>query len=407
MNDAQVAIIKQTVPVLQEHGETLTRRFYENMFSNNPEVKRFFNPAHQHSGTQQRALAGAICAYAANIDNPAALAGAVDLIAHKHVSLGIEPAHYPIVGNNLILTIKEILGEAANDDVIDAWTAAYGQLVAIFVAHEKNLYDKQNQRFGWQGFKAFSVVKTQPESANITSFYLQPKDGKPLPGQRPGQYITVRLTIDGNTVMRNYSLSNAPSAGYFRISVKRETGLNSQTPDGLVSNYLHDHLKQGDSLDLAPPSGEFTLDVQDVSANPLVFIAGGVGITPIMAMSHAALANEHLHKRPIYLFQAARNADMLPFEDELAAIAEQHSNFNWQIYLSQQSQPVLPAKTNLHHGRFSLAALDSLIDRQQPVTIYACGPAALIKDIAGMLKIRDQASDKFYYEFFGPAQAIL
>lgn len=407
MNNVQVSIIKQTVPVLQEHGETLTRRFYENMFSNNPEVKRFFNPAHQHSGTQQRALAGAICAYAANIDNPAALASAVDLIAHKHVSLGIQPAHYPIVGKNLILTIKEILGEAANDDVIDAWTAAYGQLVDIFVAHEKGLYEKQNQRFGWQGFKAFTVFKKHPESANITSFYLKPEDGKALPGQHAGQYITVRLTVDGNTVMRNYSLSNAPSAGYFRISVKRETGLNSQTPDGLVSNYLHDHLQQGDRLDLAPPTGEFTLDLQDESANPLVFIAGGVGITPIMAMSHAALANEDYQQRPVYLFQSARNAEVLPFQDELAALAEQHRNFNWQIYLSQQSQPVLPAKTNLHHGRFSLAALDTLIDRQQPVTIYACGPAALIKDIAGMLKIRDLASDKFYYEFFGPAQAIL
>lgn len=138
-----------------------------------------------------------------------------------------------------------------------------------------------------------------------------------------------------------------------------------------------------------------------------MFIAGGVGITPIMAMSHAALATEHLQKRPIYLFQAVKNAEVLPFQDELTALAEQHDNFNWQIYLSQQSQPVSPAKANLHHGRFSLAALDSLIDRQQPVTIYACGPAALVKDIAGMLKIRDQASDKFYYEFFGPAQAIL
>lgn len=406
MNNAQVTIIKQTVPVLQEHGETLTRRFYENMFSNNPEVKRFFNPAHQHSGTQQRALAGAICAYAANIDNPAALAGAVDLIANKHVSLGIQPEHYPIVGNNLILTIKEILGEAANDDVIDAWTAAYGQLVDIFVAHERNLYDKQNQRFGWQGFKPFTVVKKQVESANIISFYLQPEDGQPLPGQQPGQYITVRLTIDGKAVMRNYSLSNAPDSSYFRISVKRETGLNSQTPDGVVSNYLHDQLKQGDHLDLAPPSGEFTLDLQDNTANPLVFIAGGVGITPIMAMSHAALENEHLQKQPVYLFQAAKDAEVLPFRDELTALAEQHRNFNWQIYLSQQSQPLSSARTTLHHGRFSLAALDSLIDRQQPITVYACGPAGLIKDIAGMLKIRDQTEDKFYYEFFGPAQAI-
>ncbi|MDT8311894.1 MAG: globin domain-containing protein, partial [Methylophaga sp.] len=354
MNVAQIDIIKQTVPVLQAHGETLTRRFYQNMFTNNPEVKRFFNPAHQQSGTQQRALAGAICAYAANIDNPSALAGAVDLIAHKHVSLGIKPEHYPIVGNNLILTIKEVLGEAANDDVIDAWTAAYGQLVDIFVNYEKDLYQQQKDRYGWNGFKPFTVIKKVPESSNITSFYLQPVDGNVLNAHQPGQYISIQLTIAGQPVMRNYSLSNAPGDNIYRISVKREMAVDAQTPDGLVSNYLHGHFQVGDSINLAPPSGEFALEIPADNKQPMVFVAGGVGITPIIAMLQSLFADKNTTSRPVYLFQCVKDLKVLPFANELAALAERHANFYWQVHLSQQPVAETTLLANLYHGRFSL-----------------------------------------------------
>jgi nitric oxide dioxygenase len=266
-------------------------------------VKAFFNPAHQHSGTQQRALANAICAYAANIENPAVLSAAVDLIAHKHVSLGVKPEHYPIVGHNLILTIKEILGDAANDAVIDAWTAAYGQLVDIFVGHEKGLYQQQKEVYGWNGVKSFNVTDKVQESDNITSFYLQPSDGSKLSPQRPGQYITLHLNIDGKPVMRNYSLSNAPSGEAYRISVKREIGADSHIPDGIVSNYLHDHCHVGDCIDLAPPSGEFALQTPANEKEPLVFVAGGVGITPIISMLHELFSNKNASERPVYLFQ--------------------------------------------------------------------------------------------------------
>ncbi|HAM75827.1 MAG TPA: NO-inducible flavohemoprotein, partial [Alcanivorax sp.] len=144
----QLAVIKATVPVLQEHGETLTRHFYQRMFEHNPEVRPYFNPAHQRSGSQQRALAGAICAYAQHVDNPAALTDAVELIAQKHVSLGIRPEHYPIVGENLLASIKEVLGDAATDDIIDAWAAAYGALADIFIGREADIYHEQEQRFG-------------------------------------------------------------------------------------------------------------------------------------------------------------------------------------------------------------------------------------------------------------------
>ena len=109
----QIAMIKQTVPVLQEYGEQLARHMYARMFEHNPEVRRYFNPAHQRSGKQQKALSAAVCAYAANIDNPALLGGAVELIAQKHASLAIAPEHYPIVGEHLLASIREVLGDAA------------------------------------------------------------------------------------------------------------------------------------------------------------------------------------------------------------------------------------------------------------------------------------------------------
>ncbi|MBD3651849.1 MAG: NO-inducible flavohemoprotein, partial [Alcanivorax sp.] len=226
----QLAVIKATVPVLQEHGETLTRHFYQRMFEHNPEVRPYFNPAHQRSGSQQRALAGAICAYAQHVDNPAALTDAVELIAQKHVSLGIRPEHYPIVGENLLASIKEVLGDAATDDIIDAWAAAYGALADIFIGREADIYQEQEQRFGWQGFKPFVVARREPESDNITSFYLRPADGAALHPHKPGQYITLRVDVPGaGPVMRNYSLSNAPGDEHYRISVKREAAPGTST----------------------------------------------------------------------------------------------------------------------------------------------------------------------------------
>jgi hemoglobin-like flavoprotein len=126
-----IDIVKATAPILEEHGETLTAHFYKRMFAHNPEVAPLFNPAHQRAGSQQKALAAAICAYAANIDNLEVLGGAVELIAQKHASVRILPEHYPIVGENLLASIREVLGAGATDEVISAWTDAYEFLAEI------------------------------------------------------------------------------------------------------------------------------------------------------------------------------------------------------------------------------------------------------------------------------------
>src|SRR5690554_5915347 len=122
------AIIKATVPALQSHGEAITKHFYNIMFRDYPAVKAYFNQAHQAQGTQPRALANSVLAYAANIDRLEALKDALPVIIQKHVSLDIRPEHYPIVGTCLLQAIREVLGEAATDDIINAWAEAYGQL---------------------------------------------------------------------------------------------------------------------------------------------------------------------------------------------------------------------------------------------------------------------------------------
>ncbi|EDY16604.1 Nitric oxide dioxygenase [Chthoniobacter flavus Ellin428] len=111
LTDQTIATVKATAPILEQHGELLTRHFYKRMFEKNPEVGPLFNRTNQEKGSQQKALAAAICAYAANIDNLEVLGGAVELIAQKHASLQIQPEHYPIVGENLLASIREVLGE--------------------------------------------------------------------------------------------------------------------------------------------------------------------------------------------------------------------------------------------------------------------------------------------------------
>ena len=254
LNDAQRAIVKSTVPLLETGGETLTRHFYRIMLSENPEVRPLFNQAHQASGDQPRALANSVLMYAKHIDRLEALGNLPAQIVHKHVSLQVKPEHYPIVGACLLRAIREVLGaEVATDAVIDAWGAAYQQLADLLIGAEEQTYAAlEAAPGGWRGERAFRVTRKQAESSVITSFYLSPVDGGPVIAHQPGQYIGLCLVLDGQEQRRNYSLSSAANGSTLRISVKRE-------PGGLVSQHLHEQVVPGDILQLFPPAGNFVL----------------------------------------------------------------------------------------------------------------------------------------------------
>lgn len=140
LSQKTIDIVKSTVPVLKEHGMEITTTFYKTMFKNNPEVKSMFNMNKQESGEQPKALAMTILAAAQNIDNLDVLLPAVKKIGQIHVNTNVKPEHYPIVGKNLLLAIKEVLGDAATDEVLQAWSEAYEVISQVFIDVEKDIY---------------------------------------------------------------------------------------------------------------------------------------------------------------------------------------------------------------------------------------------------------------------------
>lgn len=133
------AIVKSTAPALQQHGLAITQRMYERLFVD-PDVKAMFDQAAQESGEQPRRLAGAILAYAQNIDKLEALTGPVTRMVARHVETGVKAEHYPLVAEALLPAIRDILGEAATDEVLAAWGEAYWALADILIGKEQALY---------------------------------------------------------------------------------------------------------------------------------------------------------------------------------------------------------------------------------------------------------------------------
>jgi len=132
-----VEIIKATAAPVAANAEAITTRMYEILFANHPEVKPMFENA---DSDQHKKLAAAVSAYAANIDNLGALSKAVEKMAATHVKVAVKPEHYPIVGVSLLSAIKDVLGDGATDEVIEAWKEAYFFLADILIAREKELY---------------------------------------------------------------------------------------------------------------------------------------------------------------------------------------------------------------------------------------------------------------------------
>src|SRR5215217_3850008 len=219
-----IALVKATVPALETHGLTITRRMYERMFRNEA-IRDLFNQSHHgETGSQPKALATAIVAYARNIEGLAALAPAVERIAQKHVGLSILPEHYPYVAEALLGAIKDVLGDAATGEVLAAWGEAYWFLAHVLIGREQAIYTSlATAPGGWNGWRNFRIEGKLQESEIITSFVLRPKDGKPVLRHQPGQYLTFWLEIPGqHPLKRNYSISSAPNDETYRISVKRE-----------------------------------------------------------------------------------------------------------------------------------------------------------------------------------------
>lgn len=390
LSELQCAIIKDTVPLLETGGETLTTHFYKMMLSEYPQVRVLFNQAHQASGDQPRALANGVLMYARHIDRLEALGPLVSQVVQKHVSLQILPEHYPIVGSCLLRAIREVLGEAiATDEVIAAWAAAYQQLANILIDAEEAAYSANEHRpGGWRGARPFRVARKVVESEEIISFYLEPVDGGAVPTFLPGQYLGLCLVIEGEEVRRNYSISAAPNGRELRISVKRER-------DGRASNFLHDRVQQGDVLEIFPPAGDFVLRE---SKKPLALITAGIGITPAVAMVEQALASG----REIRFIHFARNGAVHAFRDWLDAHGAQHPQLKrFYCYSEPRESDRVDAS-----GYVDAALLNDWLPQERDIDAYFLGPKPFMAQVKKLLVELGVPAAQCRYEFFGPAAAL-
>ena len=312
--------VKPTTPLLAEKGEAITQFFYQRLFKLHPELKNIFNQVNQKRGEQPRALADAVLAYANNLDNIAALVPVVERIAHKHVSLGIKPEQYPIVGQNLLAAIQEVLALPDEHPALLAWAEAYGVLADIFINTEEGIY-KENEKSdgGWRGFREYEIAKIVTETPEVKSFYFRVSDNQKIPAYKGGQYIGLKVNPEDSEFdeIRQYSLSGKVGESYLRISAKAEFKAEFS---GLVSNHLHQS-KAGDKVLLQAPTGVFTLN-QDVKKH--VFIAGGVGVTPMISLLYDALSRG-IKGENLLLIQCARNPENIIFKDELHELSIQNN----------------------------------------------------------------------------------
>ncbi|WP_152608188.1 NO-inducible flavohemoprotein [Halalkalibacter okhensis] len=403
LDSKTIDIIKSTVPVLAEHGKAITTRFYQMMFTNHPELLHIFNHVNQKQGKQQQALANTVYTAAQYIDQLETLLPAVKQIAHKHRSLGVKAEHYPIVGEHLLLAIKDVLGDAATDEIINAWGEAYGVIADVFISVEQEMYNEAAQKpGGWDGFREFIITKKIEESDVITSFYLKPKDEGNLSSFQPGQYITVKAVIPGEdyTHLRQYSLSDSPDKDYYRISVKREDR-KEEIPAGIVSTFLHQQVSEGDTIEITAPAGDFIL--QEKEKRPVVFLSGGVGQTPMISMLKT-LAKKNTTTDVTYI-HAAINSSHHAFDEEIRSIVNESEHMSYYVSYEQPTAKDHQAKNYKKEGYVDLPWLQSIL-KNNDADFYFCGPVPFMKAMNQALKEWNVADDRIHFEFFGPKGSL-
>ena len=246
----------------------------------------------------------------------------------------------------------------------------------------------------WPGFRQLTVTAITHESDSAISIRLEDPTGAPLPAARPGQYLTLRVQPEEGqrALLRNYSLSGPPGAGYYRITVKRER-------DGAVSGYLHTRLAVGDQLDIAAPRGTFILDQTPA---PVLLISAGIGATPVLAMLQA-LAQEH-SDREIWWLYGARNGREHPFAAEARALLASLPNARSHVYYSRPGPDDLEGRDFDNAGRLTASVLAEL-KPPSDAEVYLCGPTAFMDDISAGLAALGFDASRIHTEVFGPAAA--
>ncbi|WP_282371473.1 2Fe-2S iron-sulfur cluster-binding protein [Pseudomonas sp. PS02290] len=245
-------------------------------------------------------------------------------------------------------------------------------------------------------WRPLRVTRIEDESDGIRSFYFEPADGAGLPAFKAGQHLPLRLSLDGRTppLIRTYSLSSAPSDGFFRISVKR---------DGLASAYLHDHVSVGDLLQARSPQGSFVVDAQE--RRPLVLLGAGIGVTPMLSMLREVIYEGKRVRggRATWFIQSARRLADLAFREEVDTLIAKAGDQLTAIRVLSQPETSARVGEDFHlTGRIDLDLLKALLPFND-FDFYVCGPAAFTQEIYDGLRGMHIRDERIHAETFGPS----
>ncbi|HDL0563192.1 TPA: nitric oxide dioxygenase [Staphylococcus aureus] len=378
LTEQEKDIIKQTVPLLKEKGTEITSIFYPKMFKAHPELLNMFNQTNQKRGMQSSALAQAVMAAAVNIDNLSVIKPVIMPVAYKHCALQVYAEHYPIVGENLLKAIQDVIGLEEHDPVIQAWAKAYGVIADVFIQIEKEIYDQMM----WIGFKPFKITNIKQESEDIKSFTVETEEYD-FSEFIPGQYITVDVSSDKlpYRAKRHYSIVSGDK-NHLTFGVKRDV---TTEHEGEVSTILHDEIKEGDMINLAAPVGGFVLEN---TTEPQLFLGSGIGVTPLVAMYEAASAKG----LDTQMVQVAENEQHLPFKDNFNSIASHHDNA--KLY------------THLKDKQGYIGAEELQVFLANKPEIYICGGTKFLQSMIEALKSLNYDMDRVHYETFIPRLSV-
>jgi nitric oxide dioxygenase len=386
-------VIQATLPVVADNIEEIATRFYAHLFGEHPQLfDGVFNRGNQAERTQQMALAGSVAVFASSLVKvPEQLPEhLLSRIAHKHASLGITPAQYDVVHDNLFWAIVDVLGDAVTPEVAAAWDEVYWLMAYALINQERGLYSARGVR-PETVWREWEVAEKVQETEDVVTFRVRRIDDRLVKTSLPGQYVTVQVPMpDGVRQPRQYSLTRADDGEHRQFSVKRVRG--DGKPDGEVSNLLCDTVGVGDRLTLSLPFGDVVLDD---SGRPVVFASAGIGITPMAGMlSHLTAAGSHL---PITLLHA--DVDEASFAlrhqvlEDLRALPEGTAHV-WYERGADSSLPV----DGVHSG---VLDLDD-VKLPDAAVYYLCGPLPFMQAVRSGLIDRGVPPRDIQYEVFGP-----
>jgi ferredoxin-NADP reductase len=252
----------------------------------------------------------------------------------------------------------------------------------------------------WNGFRKFLVSEKVRECGDVCSFYLTPHDKKPLADFLPGQYLTFRLSIPGaaTPVLRCYSISDGPRRETYRVTIKRIPARDAGGPPGLASAFFHDQVEAGDILDVKAPAGQFYLDPS--GAKPVVLIGSGIGVTPVLAMLNALVAQGS--RREIWFFHGVRNGTDHIMKGYLESVARENPNVHLNVCCSDLAGDYVLGRDYHFAERVSPAVLKRVLPSSN-FDFYLCGPGPMMQDVTEGLKEWGVPDSNIHYETFGPS----